>query len=236
MVRRAKRHRRPVSAATRAKESAAHKGKRHPHRGVRPTAAARARESAAHKGKHHHHRGHRLSAATRAKISRALKGRHHKTRCHCGSSSKNSLKHRRAAHFQKTSAGLLLTGSDSLGQKVKTTHGVKIHAVKARTKKRGKARGKRHVTKTRPSGLLSGKDSLGTKSGGKVRAKSKKGRKGACHCPKRGKKKHARLHKHLARHVAHGRHHAAQHHLKKQRRQKRGKGKTSIIYPGPGML
>lgn len=71
----------PMSAATRAKISAALKGRKHArrkgghHKGHPVSAATRAKLSAALRGKHH--KGHHVSAATRAKISAALKGKHH---------------------------------------------------------------------------------------------------------------------------------------------------------------
>ncbi len=57
-----------LSAATRAKISAALRGKHHPHKGHPMSAATRAKISAALKG-------HPVSASTRAKISRALTGK-----------------------------------------------------------------------------------------------------------------------------------------------------------------
>jgi hypothetical protein len=65
-----------VSSETRAKLSAAARGKKHPHKGHAVTAATRAKLSAAAKGKPH--KGHAVSSATRAKISAALKGKPHK--------------------------------------------------------------------------------------------------------------------------------------------------------------
>lgn len=198
MGRRPRRRRRTVSPATRAKISAALRGKKHPHRGVRPSAAARAHESAAHRGKHHHHKGHRMSAATRAKISRALKGRHHKRRCHCGSSSKHSLAVRRARYAQ----------SAYVNASVKS-------AVKHHTKKRSKVKAK---AKGKP-GLYAVGSGTGATLGSLERRFSKK-RGGPCHCPKRGKKKHARLRKTHSRASTH-------------RTAKHGnRGKTSIGFTG----
>jgi hypothetical protein len=62
------------SAASNAAQSARMKGKAHPHRGHTVSAATRAKISAALKGKPH--KGHAISAATRAKISAALKKRY----------------------------------------------------------------------------------------------------------------------------------------------------------------
>lgn len=208
--RRGKRHRRPVTAATRRKISAALRGKKHPHRGVRPTAATRARESAAHRGKRHPHRGHPMSAATRAKISRALKGRHHKRRCHCGSSSKHSLKRRRAAYAQGPMAARSLHSSPFL------SGSGAAKSTKTRGKKRNKVHGKAHVTKTRNVSVAGPWGSV------TIHKKSTKRKTGKCHCPKRHAKHHARLHKHLARH--------AHHHASKARRQKHGRGKTSVFF------
>jgi hypothetical protein len=67
-----------VSAATRAKISAALRGKKHPHKGHAITAQTRAKIAAAERGKRHPHKGHAVTAATRAKISAALKARHRK--------------------------------------------------------------------------------------------------------------------------------------------------------------
>jgi hypothetical protein len=67
-----------VSAATRAKISAALRGKKHPHKGHAITAQTRAKIAAAERGKKHPHKGHAETAATRAKISAALKARHRK--------------------------------------------------------------------------------------------------------------------------------------------------------------
>lgn len=205
--RRSKRHRRPMSTATKRRISAALRGKKHPHRGVRPTAATRARESAAHKGRRHPHKGHRMSAATRAKISRALKGRHHKTHCHCGTSSKNSLKKRRAQHAQSISK--LLHG-DTVKLKMTKTRG------KKRSKVHSKAHAKTHVTMR---GSFLGHDFTMTAS---PRRSSVKRGKGKCHCPKRNAKHHARIRKHLARHSAH--------HASHSRRQSHGRGKTSVFF------
>jgi len=58
-----------VSAATRAKESAAHKGKPHPHKGHKQSLATREKISAALKGR-------KKSASTRAKMSAAKLGHH----------------------------------------------------------------------------------------------------------------------------------------------------------------
>jgi hypothetical protein len=67
---------RKVSAATRAKLSAAAKKRKGTHHKGHPmSAATKAKISAALKGKHH--AGHHMSAATKAKISAALKGKHH---------------------------------------------------------------------------------------------------------------------------------------------------------------
>lgn len=63
-----------LSAATRAKISAALRGRPHPHKGHPLSLATRAKISAALKAKPHV--GHPLSAATKAKISAALKARH----------------------------------------------------------------------------------------------------------------------------------------------------------------
>jgi hypothetical protein len=81
----AAKHRKPLTAATRAKISAALKGKHHAHHGQvvhhvagshKLSAATKAKIAAALKGRHH--KGHPMSAAARAKLSAALKGRHHK--------------------------------------------------------------------------------------------------------------------------------------------------------------
>lgn len=72
----------PMTAATRAKISAALRGKHHPHKGHAISSATRAKISAALKGKPHPHKGHAVSASTRAKISAALRGKHHPHRGH----------------------------------------------------------------------------------------------------------------------------------------------------------
>jgi hypothetical protein len=51
--------RRPTTAATRAKISAALTGKPHPHLGHHPTNVTKAKESAAHTGHPHPHKGHK---------------------------------------------------------------------------------------------------------------------------------------------------------------------------------
>lgn len=201
-----------MTAATRRKISAALRGKKHPHRGVRPTAATRARESAAHRGKRHPHKGHRMSAATRAKISRALKGRHHKTRCHCGSSSKHSLKRRRVQYSQ---------GTMTIGGKTMHVTMIAVGAGKTRGKKRHKVHSKAHATKTRPSTGTGTNRAKGVQ-GLKMRPTSKKRKTGKCHCPKRNAKHHARIRKHLARHSAH--------HASHSRRQTHGRGTTSVFF------
>lgn len=80
-----KRHRKPETAAEKAKIAAALRGKHHAHHGSvvhhvagshKLSAATKAKIAAALKGKHH--KGHAMSAAARAKLSAALKGRHHK--------------------------------------------------------------------------------------------------------------------------------------------------------------
>lgn len=169
-TRRPRRRRKPMSLATRKKISAALRGKRHPHRGHRPSAATRARESAAHKGKRHPHKGHRLSAATRAKISRALRGRHHKSRCHCGSSSKHSLKRRRAAHAQGAFSD---PGKKTLAAKVTKRH----------TKKRSKVKSK--FVQVSKNGLWA--------EPVKKTGPTKRRKGGPCRCPKKNAKKHARI-------------------------------------------
>jgi hypothetical protein len=76
-----KRH---LSPETRAKISAAMRGKHHPHRGHAMSAATRAKISQAlHnrlKGRPHPHKGHHLSNQARAKISKAEKGKPHRRR------------------------------------------------------------------------------------------------------------------------------------------------------------
>lgn len=204
-TRRPRRRRRPVSAATRARISAALRGKKHPHRGVRPSAATRARESAAHKGKRHPHRGHRMSAATRAKISRALKGRHHKTRCHCGSSSKHSLTRRRAAHAQRFHGGI---GGAEITSKVTKKH----------TKKRNKVH--RKIVSSSSGGSLWAQPKSGATLATITKHVTKSRKTGKCRCPKKGAKHHARIRK------THGR---ATHHRNKQMR---NRGKTTIAFTG----
>jgi NUMOD3 motif len=68
-----KRH---LSAAARARMSAARKGKPHPHKGVHPSALARLHESQAHLGKPHPHKGVHPSAKARADESAAQKARY----------------------------------------------------------------------------------------------------------------------------------------------------------------
>lgn len=65
----------PMTAATRAKISAALKGKKHPHKGHAVSAQTKAKISAALTGKPHPHAGHPMTAATRAKLSAAAKAR-----------------------------------------------------------------------------------------------------------------------------------------------------------------
>lgn len=78
-----KRHRKPETAAEKAKIAAALRGKHHAHHGHvvhvaghhKLSAATKAKIAAALKGKHH--KGHPMSPAARAKLSAALKGKHH---------------------------------------------------------------------------------------------------------------------------------------------------------------
>lgn len=63
-----------LSVKTRARISAAKKGKKHPHKGHKQSTVTRKKISAALKA--HKHKGHKISAATRAKIAAKLKGRH----------------------------------------------------------------------------------------------------------------------------------------------------------------
>jgi hypothetical protein len=72
----------PMTAATRAKVSAALRGKSHPHKGHAVSTAAKAKISAALKGKPHPHKGHPMTAATRAKIAASLRARPHKAAAH----------------------------------------------------------------------------------------------------------------------------------------------------------
>ncbi len=69
-----------MSAAARAAESKRMKGKQRPHKGHAMSSATRAKISAALKGKSH--KGHALSASARAKISAALKGKKHPHKGH----------------------------------------------------------------------------------------------------------------------------------------------------------
>lgn len=89
----------PMSAATRAKISAALRGKHHPHRGHPMSAQTRAKISAALRGKPHPHRGHAMSAATRSKISAALRARHG------GHAAVKRAAHHPAAHHPRKAAG-----------------------------------------------------------------------------------------------------------------------------------
>lgn len=72
----------PMSEATKAKLSAARKGKPNPHASHPMSEATKAKLSAARKGKPNPHKGHPMSAATRAKLSAARLGKPHPHRGH----------------------------------------------------------------------------------------------------------------------------------------------------------
>lgn len=189
MGRRARRRRRTLSLAARKRMSAARRGKKHPHRGVHPSAAARAHESAAHRGKRHPHKGHRMSAATRAKLSRALKGRHHKTRCHCGGTRPtHSLKRRRAAHAQKHHT-----------VKRNKVHGRGKLGINSTSASRGSAA---FLGKTVSRGKL-GINTTSARGGPGAFTGKKSPKTGKCHCPKTTKAAHARRKRTAARKTAH---------------------------------
>lgn len=143
---------RKVSAATRAKLSAAAKKRKGTHHKGRPmSAATKAKISAALKGKKHPHVGHHLTAETKAKISAALKARHpgvvsshvvHHTGRHLSAAARAKIsaalkgRHHTKGTTQPAATSGHGTRHRGVGPVHHVMHGLKFHHVTARTSKR----------------------------------------------------------------------------------------------------